>query len=180
MPIVLYTNEKFDVGSIVDTRDYCDLNQRALEEATREEQEVEAFLEEVRAEHFPVAPDRVCSVLGIPISTSERTRAPGGLPRLIPAAPTPEPPGIGTHCYHITEAPGAKRLIADEGYVGHLVAGWDELRDRFERWDIANAYWSGHILSGYSVLIKGPVKIVDECRNPHGGRRLKPVIWEAE
>lgn len=179
MPVILYTNERFDVGSVFDTRDYCDLNRRALEDASDEEREVEEFLEAVRQEHFQGAPDRVCAIVGIlvPSTESRLRRREGDAPV---GSPVPEPAGIGAHCYHIREAPGATHLIADEAFVGKLVDHWSEVRGRFDKYRIAQSYWSGEVLSGYSILIRGPVLVEAECRWPAGGRRFKPVVWGAD
>jgi hypothetical protein len=179
MPVILYTNERFDVGSVFDTRDYCDLNRRALEEATPEEREVEEFLEEVRREHFHGAPDRVCAVVGMLLPSKEsnvRHERGWGTTEM----PAPEPMGTGAHCYHIQPARGAEHILADEGLVGRLVQDWHELKGRFEKWKLAQAYWSGNVVRGYSMLIRGPVNVKSECRWPSGGRRLKPVVWEAD
>lgn len=179
MPVILYTNERFEVGSMFDTRDYCDLNRRALEEATDEEREVEAFLEEVRKEHFHGAPDRVCAVVGMLLPSKEpnvRHDRGWGTTEM----PAPEPMGSGTYCYHIQAVRGAERMLADESLVGRLVQGWPEIKNGFEKWRLAQAYWKGDVARGYSMLIRGPVKVEAECRWPSGGRRLKPVVWEAD
>lgn len=179
MPVILYTNERFDIGSVFDTRDYCDLNRRALEDASDEEREVEEFLEAVRQEHFQDAPDRVCAIVGmlVPSTESRLRRREGGGPT---GSPVPEPAGIGAHCYHIREAPGATHLVADESYVGRLVEHWPEIKGGFSKWKLAQAYWNGDVLKEYSLLIRGPVRVEAECRWPAGGHRLKPVVWGAD
>ena len=107
MPIVLYTDAPFEPGDIIDTRDYSSLNEEALAQASPEEREVEALLEDVRREAFPEAPSRISSVLGIPIPrvTPYVYREGKGWHGEIPA---PEPEGIGEHCYHIEREPGAR------------------------------------------------------------------------
>jgi hypothetical protein len=179
MPVILYTNEQFAVGSVFDTRDYCDLNRQALEAATAAERAVEEFLEEVRREHYQDAPDRVCAVVGMLIPSREslvRHDRGWGTTDM----PAPEPTGVGAYCYHIQEAPGADHLMADESFVGMLVQRWPELRKRFEKWKLAQAYWNGEVRRGYSMLIRGPVKVQSECRWPSGGRRLQPIAWGAD
>jgi len=184
MPIVLYTNEKLEVGSVVDTRKFCGLNAEALRGGTREEQEVEGFLEEVREEHFPEAPDRLCSVVGIPIPRMTGRVREGDVASgkwfAFTEIETPEPPGWGEYCYHIVGERGSKRVSVDEGWVGKLVEDWNGLRGSFERWKLASDYWAGKIFREYSVLIQGPIRVVSECGRAHGGRRLKPMIWEAD
>lgn len=178
MPVILYTNERFDVGAVFDTRDYCDLNRRALEEATAEEREVEEFLEEVRREHYPAAPDRVCAIVGtlLPSKQSGVRHERGWGTTEIPA---PEPTGMGAYCYHIQAGASADYMLADEAFVGRLVQRWPLLRDRFDKWRLAQAYWNGDVLRGYSMLIRGQVKVEAACRWPSGGRRLQPVVWGA-
>lgn len=163
MPILLYTNEAFQVGSTVDTRDYCKLNEAVLDAADPAVRGVELLLEEIRAEHFPDAPDRLCSVLGVPIPKKT-----GNVRRLdyegwFTEIPTPEPPGPGVRCYHIAEGSGTRRLLADESIVQDLVRKWDRLKDKWDRWEIATGYWSGTVLKGYSLLLQGPIRIVAEC-----------------
>jgi len=178
MPIVLYTNLELEVGSLIDTREYTGLNEEALRHSTPEEEAVERLLEEVRRTEFPDAPERLSSVLGIPIprAVSHVYLEEKGWYGEIP---TPEPAGFGAHCYHIERAPGSKTLSVDEGLVGELVLGWDELED-LEKRDLATDYWSGQVKSGYSILIEGPIRIAGECGTPRGERKLKALRWEAD
>lgn len=166
MPLLLYTNETFQVGSTIDTRDYCALNQAALDQADPAAREVEQLLEEVRAEHYPTAPDRLCSVVGVPIPKKT-----GSVRRLdyegwFTEIPTPEPPGPGTNCYHIAEGPGAQRLLVDETIVQDMVRKWDRLRTKWSRWEIAGGYWTGKVERGYSVLLEGSIRIIAACQEP--------------
>lgn len=179
MPVILYTNHRFDLGSVFDTRDYCDLNRRALEEATEEEREVEDLLEQVRLEQFQDAPDRICAIVGMILPSKESyVRHERGWGTT--AMPAPEPMGVGTYCYHVQPAPGAEHRMADETFVGRLVESWSELRDPVAKWKLAQDYWNGNVLRGYSMLIRGPVRVQSECRWPSGGRRLKPIAWGAD
>lgn len=163
MPTVFHTQAELPLGEIFDTRDFCDANRGALLTSSRDRREAETFLEEVRKESYPQAPERVCSILTIPWARYQGEFLPRGKGAAFQRERLAVPKLPGLRCYFVTPLPGFKALTSSEEWVDELVDRWREIRGTFEKWEIANAYWDGMVRDGVSILIEGPVRIDEEC-----------------
>lgn len=163
MPTVFHTQAKFPQGEVFDTRDFCEANRNALLAARRDRAEAEGFLEEVRRESYPEAPERVCSILTVPWARYHGEYLPRGRGAAFRRERVAVPRVAGLRCYLVTPLPGFRGLTSSEEWVDELVDRWREVGGTFEKWEIANAYWEGLLRDGVSVLIEGPVRVDEEC-----------------
>lgn len=154
------------VGSAVDTRAFCGANEAALAETDARVQEVEAFLEEVRAARHPDAPSRLCAILVIPwpkYRFRERRREYGETEH----EPMPLPGSLEPFCYFVERTSRSRYLLADERWVDKLVEEWEELEEDL-RIEIATWYWNGVPRAGapITVLVEGEIRIDGVCTDP--------------
>jgi hypothetical protein len=179
MATVFFTNRRFPVGEIFDTRDFCEENRKALQSFPPEYQEVEDFLEEVRQEIQETGidlPQRLCSILVIPWPDVVRVVPGEWKPgqkslRFSPkeTEEMPDPVGEEGFCYYVIPKRETKRFMVDDRWVQGLIESWPEIAGSSKAYEMARAYWDGQMQTfserGMSFLFEGPVLIHSVCRS---------------
>lgn len=177
MPLVFYTNKEFRVGKTFHTNDLCGENADVLEHARPAVREVENFLEAIRRDNSPEAPDRICSVLLQPWAALEEedlrkkwreSRAGRAAKTRLRKEDPPPPPDGADYCYYVDARrgrDGAVLWMVDEAHIVELRARWLEIASTEEAYRLAQAYWSGvqKVFQGTYFLANGPITIDGVC-----------------
>lgn len=160
MSLVWYTNVDLAEGAVIDTNDYCEMNRQALSDASKVERDVEAFLEKVREQEFPKAPQRICSILAVPWHGPTEQELRAGRKQ-----DAQEPAGYGEHCYRVVPGKEVQLWMVDEIFTERLWAGWARFVEQ-DKLNLARAFWAGRVRRSYSTLLSGEVRVVSRCFQP--------------
>lgn len=161
MRLLFFTNERFPARFEFGTRSLKSANLAAVSAASPYGARAEELLELLRVIEYPSRPERAASIVLLPWPDYEvvkrrvvRTKQPRKLP---------DPPYLTDYCYYVTILSGARSFLCDEGFAEELAREWPAM-DEDARTETARAYWESHFMSEYTLLVEGPVRIEEPCR----------------